>query len=289
MPRIRTIKPETWTSENLGGRSAVARLTFLGLISLADDDGRGKGDADIVRGALHARASDIDTAATAAALHELAVPDPDGRPPLIGLYRERGSTYYVVLGWGEHQRVDRPTPSRIPEPPPEVVEAGEKCKSADFRGGIITSRESSRGLANPRESSRLTRTVDQDLGPGPTTSADGAAQGALCSSRKKNNGDHSSAFQVFMDGIVTDYLGGKPGSTERTDREMVTALYRRFGRDGRDILAMAEGDPVKARAAVDAIGRWLAGCGRSWSLSTCVKWVRDYLADPEGFGKETKT
>lgn len=41
MARIRTIKPEFWTSQTLGSVSPRARLLFLALISTADDHGRG--------------------------------------------------------------------------------------------------------------------------------------------------------------------------------------------------------------------------------------------------------
>jgi hypothetical protein len=39
-PRIRTLKPETWQDEKIGRVSRDARLLFVGLITLADDDGR---------------------------------------------------------------------------------------------------------------------------------------------------------------------------------------------------------------------------------------------------------
>ena len=40
MARIRTIKPEFWTDEKLAPLSPICRLTFLGLVSMADDAGR---------------------------------------------------------------------------------------------------------------------------------------------------------------------------------------------------------------------------------------------------------
>jgi hypothetical protein len=42
-PRIRTIKPETWHDEKIGTLSRDARLLFVGLITMADDDGRLRG------------------------------------------------------------------------------------------------------------------------------------------------------------------------------------------------------------------------------------------------------
>lgn len=40
MARIRTIKPEFWSDEKLSPLAPIDRLTFLGLISMADDYGR---------------------------------------------------------------------------------------------------------------------------------------------------------------------------------------------------------------------------------------------------------
>ena len=40
MPRIRTIKPEYWTSEQVVELSIEARLAFIGLWNFADDWGR---------------------------------------------------------------------------------------------------------------------------------------------------------------------------------------------------------------------------------------------------------
>jgi hypothetical protein len=39
-PRIRTIKPELWQDEKVGGLSRDARLLFIGLVTMADDEGR---------------------------------------------------------------------------------------------------------------------------------------------------------------------------------------------------------------------------------------------------------
>ena len=41
MPRIRTIKPEFWSSPGVTAMSAPARLTFIGMWNWADDSGKG--------------------------------------------------------------------------------------------------------------------------------------------------------------------------------------------------------------------------------------------------------
>ena len=39
-PRIRTLKPELWQDEKIGNLSRDARLLFIGLVTMADDEGR---------------------------------------------------------------------------------------------------------------------------------------------------------------------------------------------------------------------------------------------------------
>ena len=41
MPRIRTIKPEFWSSPGVARMTPLARLTFIGMWNWADDAGRG--------------------------------------------------------------------------------------------------------------------------------------------------------------------------------------------------------------------------------------------------------
>ncbi len=108
MPRIRTLKPEFPQSESMGRVSRDARLTFIQLWTLADDEGRLRGNSRM--------------------LASLLFPYDDDAPGLIDgwlseLERERciqryvveGDAYLQVTNWGLHQRIDRPTPSKIPK------------------------------------------------------------------------------------------------------------------------------------------------------------------------------
>ena len=48
MPRIRTVKPEAFTSESLAEVSVEAERTFYGLLTQADDHGRHRDNAAII-------------------------------------------------------------------------------------------------------------------------------------------------------------------------------------------------------------------------------------------------
>lgn len=50
MSRIRSVKPETWTSETLAEVSVPAMVTFLAMTNMADDHGRHRDNAAIIFG-----------------------------------------------------------------------------------------------------------------------------------------------------------------------------------------------------------------------------------------------
>ena len=61
MARIRSIKPETFTSEDVNSLTLPARWTFAGLWCYVDDEGRGRADPRLVKASVWP----IDDAVTA--------------------------------------------------------------------------------------------------------------------------------------------------------------------------------------------------------------------------------
>jgi hypothetical protein len=113
MPRIRTIKPEFWSDYRMSRMPTLDRLVFIALWSMADDAGRIEGDADTVWRFANLREEPRE--AVEGALQRLAS---DGR---ITCYRtmgdDEGTPYIAVVHWRQHQRIDHPTPSKLPPPP----------------------------------------------------------------------------------------------------------------------------------------------------------------------------
>lgn len=132
MPRIRTIKPSLWASEKLGRLSTLARLNFIGLISLADDDGRGRGATRYLIGQLHAYAERIGEQEFASSLIELET------EKLVAFYTVDGARYYALPGWGEHQVINRPQASAIPEVPANHPMHGMFTERSVSNHGAIT-------------------------------------------------------------------------------------------------------------------------------------------------------
>ena len=110
-PRIRSIKPSLWDSESLGRCSVLARLTFVGMISMADDDGRGRSDIRYLKARIHTYANDVDDDGLVKALGEL------DRERCVIFYQENGSHYYSLPGWHGNQVINRRTASALPPPP----------------------------------------------------------------------------------------------------------------------------------------------------------------------------
>ncbi len=153
MPRIRTIKPEFPQSESMGRVSRDARLLFIQLWTLCDDEGR--------------------TRAASRMLASLLYPYDDDAPELIDgwlaelerekcvvRYRVDGQTYLQICNWLIHQKIDKPSKSRIPP----------------LNDGSVIIREDSPNLRedspNPRERSPLDQGPRKGReGNGSTTSA----------------------------------------------------------------------------------------------------------------------
>jgi hypothetical protein len=112
MARIRTIKPIFWSDEKLGLMPRDVRLLFLGLISaMADDVGRCKGNARIVRFAVFPYDEDITATHVESWLCELE------RVGRIIRYTVHGEDYIAITNWSRHQRVEKPQASQLPAPP----------------------------------------------------------------------------------------------------------------------------------------------------------------------------
>lgn len=115
MARIRTVKPEFWDSEDTANLSPLAALTFIGLLNLADDGGRGRSDATFLWARLHARRKGVSIAKVRGVLKEL-----EGAG-IVQFYTANGNqSFYYITGFTKHQVINKAKDSKLP-PPPGVV------------------------------------------------------------------------------------------------------------------------------------------------------------------------
>jgi len=106
MARIRTIKPEFWTSESVVECSCSARLLLIGMLNFADDYGNLVNSPKRLKMQIFP-ADNIDVSPL---LDELVV---NG---LVIPYVVDGEKYLNIKGFRKHQVINKPSKSKIPLP-----------------------------------------------------------------------------------------------------------------------------------------------------------------------------
>lgn len=109
MARKRMIDPSIWQSEDFGKLSTLAKIVFIGLFSLADDEGRGRCNPVYLKSTLFPYEESIRSADIDKTLSEIS------SNMSVVLYSCNGSSYYSLLSWDTFQKIDRPSQSKIPE------------------------------------------------------------------------------------------------------------------------------------------------------------------------------
>jgi hypothetical protein len=110
--RIRSIKPDFFTSETVASLPLSARLTFVGLWTYVDDNGVGLDNEMLINAAIWPLEDDpLETLArTRVDLASLS------RIGLVTRYEDSRKRYLYVTSWDEHQKVDHPRKPRYPRP-----------------------------------------------------------------------------------------------------------------------------------------------------------------------------
>ena len=109
MSRKRMIDPNIWQSEDFSKLSNLAKLVFIGLFSLADDEGRGRCNPVFLKSNLFPYDESIRSADIDKTLSEIS------SNMSVILYSCNGSNYYSLYNWNTWQKIDRPSESKIPE------------------------------------------------------------------------------------------------------------------------------------------------------------------------------
>lgn len=169
MPRIRTIKPEFFTSLTIADLSYEARLTFIGLWTHVDDQGRCVDDARLVKAAvwpLDERTSkDVDVD-----LWELADAE------LVQRYTVGRKKFLAVRSWEEHQKINRPSSEKLPppeegEPTPkarELMEGSLKAHGGLTEGSHEAHSDPGKASQSPHLAPEMPESVDGVEDPGKT-------------------------------------------------------------------------------------------------------------------------
>lgn len=102
--RIRTVKPEFWQNEDLGGVSFEARLLAIGLLNWSDDEGYFQYNEHVIKGQLFPFDVSLNIHGV---LNELSCVN------YIVIYDGTdGKKYGHVVNFLKHQKINRPNPSK---------------------------------------------------------------------------------------------------------------------------------------------------------------------------------
>jgi len=135
MPRIRTFKPEHRQHRKVGPLDHVTYRLWAGMILEADDEGRLVCDARQLAALIFAYHQEVSREILEASLNVLETLG------LIRLYAQNGTRYADFPSWLDHQRINHPTPSKLP-PYDDSLKIREDSGSP---------RENSRGIGKERK------------------------------------------------------------------------------------------------------------------------------------------
>lgn len=112
--RIRSIKPEFWTSPDVMSLDYFTRLLFIGLWTYVDDNGVGYDLPGVI-------AASLFPADLARDSHETLMKVSSGLQTLhqkgcIERYDANGRAYLHITKWDEHQKIQHPAKARKPAP-----------------------------------------------------------------------------------------------------------------------------------------------------------------------------
>lgn len=111
MARIRTIKPEFWSSPDTASLDDPwSRLLFIAMWNWADDNGRGTANPKELAGFAFPNDDGISSADIRRMLGGIR------RAFGVILYEVAGRPYYAIPSWELHQKIDRRSTGRYPTP-----------------------------------------------------------------------------------------------------------------------------------------------------------------------------
>ena len=110
MARIRSVKPDLFSSFTLANVSIHARFLFIGLFTEADDEGRMIDSPKKLTGSLFPHDENVTEKKVEGWLKELEAQG------CIVRYTAGHGRYLALPEWKNHQRVSHPLPSKIPSP-----------------------------------------------------------------------------------------------------------------------------------------------------------------------------
>lgn len=269
-PRIRSIKPEMWQDEKVGALSRDARLLFVGLITMADDEGRLRGMGAAVLG--HVFPYDEDALRKLSTwLEELVA------SRLVVAYETDGVRYFYLPGFARHQVVNKANKSTLPAPPTVGVREPEPIHTVQLPDQSGSAPVTVRDVSDPsraRGGSGSGSGTDQPPLAPPADAGGGPSTGVIASLPRNSRAlgtnpravNNQLAATVASDRALVA-VGGltEPTEKDRTDWER---LQPRLVAAVGDQFVIASHIEALALVGVDGDGRLvLDGPDEAWAWS----------------------
>lgn len=102
MARIRSIKPEFFTSEQIADLSPTTRLLFIGMWVFSDDNGVHPASVKTLKMEIFP-ADVLSPQQISDMINELI------NASLLSSYVVEGKAYWMITGWKKHQKIEKPT------------------------------------------------------------------------------------------------------------------------------------------------------------------------------------
>ncbi|MGV0098299.1 hypothetical protein [Streptomyces californicus] len=216
MARIRTIKPDFFTSLTIADLTPEQRLTFIGLWTHVDDEGRCVDDPRLIKAAVwpldDRNSGDIEI--DLKALSESS---------LILRYTLNRKRYLAITNWFEHQRINRPTASKLPAPedgdptPPSPTPSRDSRDSRSSHGGSSEgsngSHPAAREGSDPSDSGPSEAAAEYDAGNASYGAAPDSDEGGL-NWDDVQEGTHSLSAHAQLTEGSRQERKGKEGNRE---------------------------------------------------------------------------
>jgi hypothetical protein len=221
MARKRMIDPSIWQDEGMAELTPRQQLLYIGLISNADDDGRLKGSESALRLALPTLYAGVGLPDIATDLN--AVLAAFGQ---LIRYQAGGRTYLAFLNYRDWQKIDKPSPSRLPAPPDQREDSGNASRILD---DISTS--------VPAQENRIEEKVEEEKA---IAAADAPRQEASSLRPVPKPKDLPTPRNEQWDALIEGTGLAPQTATERGLLGKMARELRDAGKSGPDILAACE-------------------------------------------------
>jgi len=142
------IDPNIWQSEDFSKLSTLGKLVFIGLFSLADDEGRGRCNPVYLKSTLFPYEEGIRSADIDKTLSEIS------SNMSVIFYSCDGSSYYSLYNWNIWQKIDRPSESKIPEYNSQAMQRLFVEDSSKVRRAIVPNKKRIEDNKNIKEENR---------------------------------------------------------------------------------------------------------------------------------------